>query len=241
MAKKENSASSKEWLRIEIKDPRGQFLKDLPELKKVVPFDNKKEMERGDRLVKLSMEKSDNGNPLLILEMPARYIETLEAIACGEKKPNLRLEPAKRDPTKRALLGEFEPLIRRLESGAKLTDKERHTLAKIARGTLPRIGRPPEAETEIRNINIVRFAKILKAYGGKRVDDIAAKKFDVDRSYISKLEKKYPHAATMDYLLGSLVTLFGASPQVAWKVRLEAAGVNEGDLREATGRKQVRK
>src|SRR5262249_7095335 len=152
---------------------------------------NKEEMEKGDGLVRLSVEGSDNGKPYLALEIPARYIKLLEAIASGEKKPNFRFDPSEApDLTKRALLGEFEPLISHFERGGELTDQERRTLAKIVRGTLPRIGRPPETKTEIRNRDIVRFAKILKAYGGKRVDDIAARKFNIDRSYVSKLEKK---------------------------------------------------
>jgi hypothetical protein len=240
MAKKENSAER--W-RIDInKDSRELFRKQWAEEKKKFPLDNKNEMEKGDGL-RFYVEQSDNGKPYLCLEMPARYLLDLEAIANGERKPNLRIDPSEvAHLTKRALLGEFEPLISHFERGGKLTDQERQTLAKIARGKLPRIGRPPETKTEIRNRNIVRFVKILRAYGGKRVADVAAKKFEIDRSYIPKLEKKYSNAAVMDYLLGSLLTLFGADTETAWKARLVSAGINEDDIREATGRKQkVRK
>jgi hypothetical protein len=241
MAKKENSASKERW-KIEFKDSRGAFRKQMAEAKKALPLDNKKEMEKGGGLIKLYCEQSDSGKTQLCLEIPARYIELFEAIASGGRKPSYRLDsPPETDLAKRALLGEFELLISHFERGGKLTDKERRILAKIARGKLPRTGRPPETKTELRNRDMVRFVKILRAYGGKRVVDVAAKKFGVDRSYFSKLEKKYPRAAVADYLLGSLLTLFGADAKTAWRARLASAGVNEDDIREAAGRKQARK
>src|SRR5262245_5042845 len=102
MAKKEDSA----W-KIEIKDSSGAFQKDLAEFKKMLPLDDKKEMEKGD-VIWLRKEESDKGKAYLALEMPARFVLLLEAIARGEKKPNFRFERSKADLTKRALLGEFE-------------------------------------------------------------------------------------------------------------------------------------
>jgi len=144
-------------------------------------------MKGGDGGIRLTAEE---GNRLL-LEMPSKYLELFEAMASGKEKPeHFRLHWREApDLTKRALLGDFELLISHFERGGALTDQERRTLAKIARGKLPRMGRPPQTKTETRNRDIVRFVKILKAYGGKRVVDVAAKKFEVDHSYIPKLEK----------------------------------------------------
>jgi hypothetical protein len=240
MAKGKNSAPRRLW--IDFKDSREAFRKGLSELKKTLPLDNKEEMEKGKKELRVYVEPCEcdegDGKTHLCVEIPASFIETFETVASGERAPNLRLDHPEANLTERALLGEFEPLIHRFESGAELTEKERRTLAKIARGTLPRMGRPPESKTEIRNRNIVRFVQILRGYGGKRVADVAARKFNIDRSYIPKLERKYPDAAMGDYVLGSLLALFGANPQVVWRARLKSAGVNEDDLREATGRKQ---
>jgi uncharacterized protein YbjT (DUF2867 family) len=103
----------------------------------------------------------------------------------------------------RARMGEYEPLIRHFENGGELTEKERQTLATIARGMFPRTGRPPEIETEFRNRDIARFAAILKLYGGKRVADVTARKFNIDRSYVSKLLKKYRGEGWWAYVWGA--------------------------------------
>jgi hypothetical protein len=169
-------------------------------------------------------------------------LTAIEDIASGGGEVEVCSPSPKLELVSRALAGEFEPLISHFESGAELTDKERHTLAKIARGTLPRIGRPPESETETRNRGIVRFAAALKEYGGKRVADVAARKFSIDRSYVSKLIRKYgaeERAAVV--FLGGLLDMKGGNDKTVRRVVLGYADVNEDDLREATGRKQVRK
>jgi hypothetical protein len=176
------------------------------------------------------------------ITLPSDLLNALKAIAGGEKGIGVCPATPKPDLTSRALAGEFEPLISHFESGGELTDKERHALAKIARGTLPRIGRPPESETEMRNRGIVRFAMALKEYGGKRVADVAARKFSIDRSYVSKLIGKYGAEERMLVVfLGGHLEMEGADNKTVRRVVLGYAGVNEDDLREATGRKQVRK
>jgi hypothetical protein len=184
------------------------------------------------------INKYPNGDIELTAEVPARLMETLEAIVAGKK---LLLRPNEGRPVDllaRARMGEFEPLIRHFEAGRELTDKERRVLAAIARGALPRIGRPPETPTELRNRNIARFAAILKFRGGKRVADITAKKFNIDRSYVPKLVSKYKDEGAITYMLGSLLRALGADLETTWRIVLAYAGITQDDLREAAARKQ---
>ena len=223
--------------KIDLPEKR-DFLKDLATLKKMLPPDK----GGGPREITLELQRADNGNLEILVHIPNRYMKDIEAIVRGEKESKFGESLPKPDLVKRALLGEFEPLISRFERGDKLTDKERRALAKIARGELPRIGRPPESKTELRNRKIVKFAKILKRYGGRRVADVTAKKFDVDRSYVSKLMKRYPGAATATILWSMVLSGMGADQDTIRRGAFLDAGISEDDLREATGRKQkVRK
>jgi hypothetical protein len=226
MAKEENSALKEFWkLGAEFKE-KGLL--------------NKK--PRPDARMGYQCRRLDNGRLEVTIDVPYEYIERLKSIVAGEKKYAPRFLPPDPDLVGRALLGEFEPLIGRFERGEKLTDKERRTLAKIARGELPRIGRPPETETERRNRDIVRFAQTLKLNGGKRVADVAARKFGIDRSYIPKLIKKYRNEGWSVVVMGALLNCLGADDNTLRQVVFASVGINEDDFREATGPKpKVRK
>jgi len=194
-------------------------------------------------IIKVTFPNVDGRGSDVTIPVPVDFLDALDkAIASNEKGFEIYSPPPKLDLVRRALAGEFEPLISHFESGGELTDKERHTLAKIARGTLPRIGRPPESETEIRNRRIVRFAMALKEYGGKRVADVTAQKFSIDRSYVPKLIREYgAHERMLVVFLGGTLEMKGANDKTVRRVVLGYAGVNEDDLREATGRKKARK
>jgi hypothetical protein len=185
---------------------------------------------------------TDDGARIASAAVPAELMDTLMGVIAGEREwGRWRLVHPELDPLSRARLGEFEPLIRHFEGGGNLTEKERRTLAMIARGVFPRMGRPPETETEMRNREIARFAKILKLYRGRRVYDVTARKFDIDRSYVPKLMKKYPDEATVPYLVGCLLSSMGADQKTVWKVVLACAGIAEDDIREASGRRGKKK
>jgi hypothetical protein len=196
--------------------------------------------KRDDGSIEICAEWQLNSDAT-IWPLPLEFARALNAVAAGDRKSNLRPAPPEPDLLGRARLGEFEPLISHFENGGELTDSERRALAMIARGAFPRMGRPPETETEMRNRNIVRFVEVLKEYGGKRVIDIAAAKFGVDRSYIPKLLKKYRGESGPAELMGYLLDARGADSETIRKAVLAFADVNEDDLREATGRKKVRK
>ena len=188
---------------------------------------------------------ADDGARIVSATVPAELMDILTGVVAGEKEwGRWRIVHPELDPLSRARLGEFEPLIRHFESGGGLTEKERHTLAMIARGAFPRMGRPPETRTEMRNRAIVRFAKILKLYRGRRVYDVTAKKFDIDRSYVPKLMRKYPDEGAVPYLVGLLLSSMGADQKKVWEVVLACAGITEDDIREASerkGKKKIRK
>jgi hypothetical protein len=190
----------------------------------------------------ISEGKSDDGALRFLCEIPYESIGALKSLVAGERKFKTFSPALEVDLSERARKGEFEPLIRYFENGGEVTEKQRHTLAKIARGMLPRIGRPPETETETRNRDIVRFAQTLKLLKGRRVYDVTARKFDIDRSYGPKLIKKYRGEGWGPYLMGCMLISLGADQKTARRVMMELAGIDEDDLREATGRKQkVRK
>jgi hypothetical protein len=198
--------------------------------------------EDKEYVIMVKFENVDGRGLDVTIPLPPDLLNALKAIARGEEGIEIYPLLPKLNLVSRALAGEFEPLICHFESGGKLTDKERHALAKIARGSLPRIGRPPESKTEIRNRGMVRFAMALKEYGGKRVADVTARKFGIDRSYVSKLIKEYgAHERMLVVFLGGHLEMEGADNKTVRRVVLGYAGVNEDDLREATGRKKVRK
>jgi hypothetical protein len=139
----------------------------------------------------------------------------------------------------RARLGDCEPLIHHFESGGDITEEERRAIGALARGNWPSsANRPPQAKTELRNRDIARFAAVLKFYGGKRVPDVAAKKFKVDRSHVIKLTKQFgTHELTGAYCTRALFAALGADQATARKLMLGYAGVTEDNIREATARK----
>jgi hypothetical protein len=183
-------------------------------------------------------DKRPDGDIEITVHIPNEEMKVIKDIVDGKRLSRFVPARPKVDALARARMGEYEPLIRRLEEGGELTDKERQALAKIARGTLPRIGRPPESETETRNRNIARFALVLRRWGGRRVTDVTARKFNIDRSYVPKLLKKYPHEAGADYLIGIFLRSMGADMATVRKVVLGSAGITADDMREATGRKK---
>jgi hypothetical protein len=93
----------------------------------------------------------------------------------------------------------------------------------------------------MRNREIVGFARILKMYRGRRVYDVTARKFDIDRSYVPKLIKKYPGEGWWAYLVGVLLASMGADQKTAWGAVLACAGITEDDVREASGRRGKKK
>jgi hypothetical protein len=194
----------------------------------------------GSRSMKLEITKRfPSGAPReIVFEIPHEDLVTIKAIVDGKARARFDWLRPGTDLLARAKMGDYEPLIRHFERGGELTEKERRVLVKIARGMFPRMGRPPETETEIRNRNIARFAKVLKINGGKRVADVTARKFNIDRSYVPKLLKKYPDEGVSDYLLSAALNGLGADRETTRKIMLASAGIIEDDLREATGRKR---
>jgi hypothetical protein len=216
------------------------LLKAWAEIKNTIP-DNRAD-RKGDGELEIKIEikgRTARGGLEVEAHIPYELMDNFLALAAGKRvgRWECRLH-LNSDRTVRARMGEFEPLIRHLEDGGKLTDKERRTLAMIARGALPRMGRPPETKTEVRNRDIVRFAQILKVQGGKRVVDITAAKFGIDRSYVPKLIKKYRDEGWGPMLFGYLLAALGADQETIRRAVRASAGISEDDFRDAIGRKK---
>jgi hypothetical protein len=193
----------------------------------------------GERAMGLKVIDGPPGKLTFALAVPFEAMAALKDLVEGDRRWRLALGTPRLDLAARARMGEYEPLIRHFENGGELTGKERRTLASIARGLLPRIGRPPATKTEQRNRDIARFAVILRLYGGKRVADVTARKFNIDRSYVPKLLKKYRGEGWTPYMFGAALAALGADQRVAWRATLVLAGITEDDLREASGRKRT--
>jgi hypothetical protein len=144
------------------------------------------------------------------------------------------------DLLKRALMGDREPLIQYFVSGGELTERERRAIGDFALNAIPKPqNRPPKIETEIRDRDIARFVAVLKLLGGKRLSDIAAAKFNVDRSYVTKLAKEYVcNEGWTAYAVAVLIGSLSADDRTGRRAMMWYANVTEDDLRAATERKR---
>jgi hypothetical protein len=99
---------------------------------------------------RVDTETWPSGAVRVTFAIPNKVVEKVQAMVDGEEWwPDW--ERPEMDLLARARRGEYEPLIRHFELGGELTEKERQVLANIARSMFPRMGRPPETKTEIRN------------------------------------------------------------------------------------------
>jgi hypothetical protein len=171
--------------------------------------------------------------------MSKKQFDILQRIVNGDL--NFRLAPVVQvDLLERAKIGDHEPLIRRSEEVGDLTKDERRVLEMVARRSLPRSrNRPPKIETEVRARDVARFVMVLKLLGGKRAVEIAAAKFDIDRSGVSKHEKAYgSQEESSACCVGVLLLGAGADKLSAIKAVQWFANVSDDDIREATQHKR---
>jgi hypothetical protein len=171
--------------------------------------------------------------------MSRENFDILQRIINGD--PRFQLAPVVQvDLLERAKIGDHEPLIRQLEEGGDLTEGERRVLGTLARGALPAPQNcPPKIETEVRARDVARFVSALKELGGKRATDIAAAKFDIDRSYVTKHCKTYgKREGVRAFLVKLLFLAGGADEPTALRAMQWFANVSDEDIREATQRKR---
>lgn len=185
------------------------------------------------------MGRTPAGNLKFCATMSKKNFDILQRIVSGER--NFRLAPVVPvDLLERAKIGDHEPLIRQSEEVGDLTEDERRVLEMVARRLLPRSrNRPPKIETEVNARDVARFVMVLKLLGGKRAVDIAAVKFDIDRSGVSKHMKAYGNKEKWAALnVKSLFLTLGADEPRALDFMRWYANVTDDDIREATQRKR---
>jgi hypothetical protein len=168
--------------------------------------------------------------------MSKKQFDILQRIVNGDL--NFRLVPALLvDLLGQAKKGDHEPLIRHFEEGGNLTKDERRFVAMLARNQLP--ASRSRIETEMRGRDVARFVMVLKLLGGKRAADIAAAKFEIDRSYVTKHQKAYgKQEESRACCVGLLLLAAGADKLSAIKAMLWYANVSDEDFSEATQRKR---
>jgi hypothetical protein len=178
-----------------------------------------------------------DGSITVIVEMKDEAFDLIRRMASGNEKRRFGFFPVVQvDLMARAKIGDHEPLIRHFERGGDITEDERRLLAAIARGALPAPqNRPQKIATELRDRDVARFVAVLKLLGGKRVADIAAAKFRIDRGYAAKQFRKHGNLEGCGArILKSLFLAFGANEAMARNIMLQYANVTEADVREAT-------
>ena len=171
--------------------------------------------------------------------MGRECFDALQRVIAGDR--HVGFAPVQQiDFLARAKIGDHEPLIRHFEKGGDITEDERRVIVALARDEWHAPENcPPKIETEVNARDVARFAAVLKLLGGKRIPDIAARKFGIDRSYVSKLVKKYGrHEGFGGFALRQLCRAGGADEATAQRVMSWFANITEDDMREATERKR---
>jgi hypothetical protein len=171
--------------------------------------------------------------------MSKKNFDILQRIVNGEQ--NFRVAPAAPvDLLERVKIGDHEPLIRHMEEGGDLTEDERRALAALLRGARPgERNRHPEIETVVRARDVARFCMVLKLLGGKRVADIAAAKYRIDRSSVTKHTKAYGKQEGWGaFYVKHLFLNLGADEPRALEFMQWYADVSDDDIREATQHKR---
>jgi hypothetical protein len=189
-----------------------------------------------DRLVYEGVARTPTFDVEISVTMSRENFDILQRIVNSDQ--NFRLVPALLvDLLGRAKMGDHEPLIRHMVEGGNLTMDERRVLGMLARNELPASGK--RIETEVRARDVARFVMVLKLLGGKRAAEIAAEKFEIDRSYVTKHQKAYgKQEESGACCVAVLLLAAGADNLSALKAMLWYANVSDEDISEATQRKR---
>jgi hypothetical protein len=195
-----------------------------------------------DTLIEYIGKDPKRGGYLITVTISEKSFKLVQDIISGKETGNWAFIPqTSTNLARRARIGDHEPLVRYFAEGGDLTPEERSLIAAIALGQLPKPQScPPKIEKEVQAKDIARFAQVLTYMGGKRVADIAAAKFGVDRSYVTKLVKKHRGEAAPALFVQGLLVALGGSQDLGHAMMLRFAGITDADMKEATRKRKRR-